>query len=286
MQRVTFTSARGETVELYHHPFFLNKIEGLGDVGSETQTQKAPGQDGSTPVTVALEERAIPMEVTVLENLLENRQLLSRVFNPRLGPGTLTYDNGLVQWQIKAQSEHVPTFPDHRPRRTQSVFIDLICHDPYWTSGNPVKTEIAFWQPAWEFPLSIDHEMGMEFGFRSPTLIVNVNNEGHADTGMIIKFVATKTVVNPTLTNVETMEFMKIKRTMEAGDILTINTNDFKKSITLTRAGITTNAFNDIVFGSTFLKLLVGDNLFRYSSDEYEEFLEVSIYHDNRYVGV
>lgn len=286
MQRVTFTSARGETVELYHSPFFLNKIEGLGDVSSETHSQKAPGQDGSTPVSTTLEERAIPMEIVILENLLPNRQLLSRVFNPRLGTGILTYENGLVSWQIKAQSEHVPSFPDERPSRVQRAFIDLICHDPYWTDGNPTRTDIAFWQPMWEFPISIDHEMGMEFGSRSPTLIVNVNNEGHTDTGMIIRFTASKTVVNPTLTNVHTLEFIKIKRTMRAGESITINTNNFNKSIISEYAGVTTNAFNDIVFGSTFLKLLVGDNLFRYGADQYEEFLEVSIYHDNKYVGV
>lgn len=286
MQRVTFTSARGETVELYQSPFFLSKIEGLGDVESETQSQRAPEQDGSTPVFTTLEERYIPIEIVILENLLVNRQLISRIFNPRLGPGTLTYDNGFVKWQIQAQSDHVPTFPDDRPRRVQRAMIDLTCYDPYWRDGNPVRTEIAFWQPMFKFALSIDHQNGTKFGLRSPTQIVNVNNGGHTDTGMIIKFEADQTLVNPQLVNVNTMEFIKLNVTMVAGQIITVNTNKGKKTITSNINGVETNAFNTLVFGSSFLQLNVGDNLFRYGADQQEEFLRVTIYHDNKYVGV
>lgn len=286
MQKVTFTSARGDTVELFEFPFFLSKIEGLGDVDSETQTQRAPEQDGDTPVYTTLEPRAIPMEVVILENLLENRQLFSRVFNPKLGPGTLTYDNGLVKWQIQAQSDHVPVFPDDRPRRVQRVLMDFTCYDPYWRDGNPVRTDIAFWIPMFKFPLIIDHIDGTMMGQRSPTTIVNVDNDGHTDTGMIIKFEADQTVINPQLVNVNTMEFIKLNLTMTPGQVITINTNRGQKSITSELNGVVTNAFNSLVFGSTFLQLNVGDNLFRYGADSSEEFLRVSIYHDNKYVGV
>ena len=286
MQRVTFTSARGETVELYQSPFFLNKIEGLGDVESETQSQRAPEQDGSTPVFTTLEERYIPIEVVILENLLVNRQLFSRVFNPKLGPGTLTYDNGLVKWEIQAQSDHVPIFPDDRPRRVQRVMIDLTCHDPYWRDGVPIRTEIAFWQPMFKFALSIDHQAGTKMGLRSPTQIVNVNNGGHTDTGIIIRFEADRTVVNPQLVNVNTMEFIKLNVTMVAGQSITVNTNRGKKTIISELNGVVTNGFNTLTFGSTFLQLNVGDNLFRYGADDNEEFLRVTIYHDNKYVGV
>lgn len=287
MQRVTFTSARGETVVLYQRPFFLNKIEGLGDVSANIQTQRSPNQDGSISVATTLEERAIPIEVVILENLLYNRQVLSRVFNPKLGPGTLTYENDNYTRSIKAQSEHVPSFPDDRPRRTQRVFIDLICHDPYFDGGGEVKNEIAFWVPMFEFELEIPLETdGIEMGYRSPTQIVSVYNEGHTDTGIKIEFKANTTVVNPRLTNVETGKYIKVQRTMEAGDVITVTTANREKKITLNRNGVVTNIFNDLVFGSTFLQLEVGDNLFQYGADDNEEFLEVSIYHRNRFVGV
>lgn len=286
MQRVTFTSAVGETVELYLSPFFLNKIEGLGDVESETQTQRAPEQDGSTPVYTTLEERAIPMEVVILENLLQNRQLFSRVFNPKLGPGTLTYDNGLYVRKIKAQSEHVPTFPDNRPRKTQTVLIDLICHDPYWKEINDMRTDIAVWEPMFEFPLVIDQTDGVELGRRTPAQIVNVRNDGHTETGMIIEFRATTTVTNPQLVHVETLQFLKIKRVLQVGEVVKVDTNKGSKTVTSHLNGVTTNIINDLVFGSKFFQLQLGDNLFRYDADANEDFLEVGINHTNKFVGV
>ena len=286
MQRITFTSARGDSVELYQSPFFLNKIEGLGDVESDTQTQKAPNQDGSTPITTTLGVRSIPIEVVILDDLLANRQLLSRVFNPRLGPGTLTYQNDIYNVSIQAQSDHVPTFPDDRPRRTQRVFIDLTCYDPYFTDGIEIRNDIAFWEPTFHFPLVIPKSTGITMGIRNPSQVVNVYVSGHTDTGMIIQFKANRTLKNPTLTNVRTGEYIKIIRTMVPGEVITVNTNARNKKITSTIDNVTTNIFNDLEFGSKFLQLLVGDNLFRYGADESEENLEVSLYHYNKYVGV
>ncbi len=286
MQKVTFINAKGESVELYQSPFFLNNIEGLGDVDAEIYTQRSPEQDGSTPVYTTLEERAIPIEVVILKDLRENRRKLSRIFNPKMGPGTLFYENGQVRWKIQAQSEHVPIFPDHRPRNTQMATIDLICHNPYFSDENESRTDIAFWEKKFSFPLEIPMDTGIEMGARSPSTIVNVINAGHTDTGMIIKFQAANTIVNPSLINVNTGEFIKINRTMVSGEIITIDTNKGNKRITSEKNGITENIFNNIVFGSTFLQLEVGDNLFRFGADTNETFLEVQIYHSNKYVGV
>lgn len=285
MQRVTFINARGKVLELYQEPFFLNKIEGLGDVDANVQSQKSRGQNGSTPTLTTLEERYIPIEVVILDNLLLNRQLISEIFNPNLGPGTLIYENDIVKRVIQATSEHVPKFPDERPRLGQRAIIDLICNDPYFREEADVKTEIALWEPNFEFPLEIPEE-GIEMGYRTPSLIVNVLNEGHVDTGMVIQFKASGTVVNPSLINVNTGETLKLNRTLVAGEVVTVNTNRGKKRIESKLNGIKSNIFNSIVYGSTFLQLSIGDNLFRYSADDNEDSLEVTIYHSTKYVGV
>src|SRR5690606_39384781 len=68
-------------------------------------------------------ERYIPIEVVITEDLLINRQLISRVFNPKLGEGFLTYENDIVKRNIMAIPEHVPSFEDIRPRKWQRVKI-------------------------------------------------------------------------------------------------------------------------------------------------------------------
>ena len=48
----------------------------------------------------------------------------------------------------------------------------------------------------------------------------------------------------------------------------------------------TIDAFRYLDVDSSYLQLAVGDNLFRYSADTNAENLEVSIYHNNLYLGV
>lgn len=58
------------------------------------------------------------------------------------------------------------------------------------------------------------------------------------------------------------------------------------KEVTLQRDGVTSDAFRYLDVDSTYFQLSVGDNLYRYSAEENLENLEVSIYHDDLYLGV
>ena len=93
-------------------------------------------------------------------------------------------------------------------------------------------------------------------------------------------------VTNPALLNVDTQEFIKLNYTMEAGDTLTVSTGYGEKEVTLKHGGIVTDAFRYLDVDSSYLQLSVGDNLFRYSAEGNLENLEVSIYHDDLYLGV
>ncbi|APC79646.1 phage tail family protein [Clostridium botulinum] len=126
-------------------------------------------------------------------------------------------------------------------------------------------------------------------GHREPSLIVNVINNGHVKTGMIIEFRARGILKNPSLFNVNTREFIKINKEMVAGERFIINTNCGKKKIIQNLNGIETDILNylDIVGGGdTFLQLDVGDNLFRYNADSNLDNLEVNIYFSSQYLGV
>lgn len=85
----------------------------------------------------------------------------------------------------------------------------------------------------------------------------------------------------------ETQEFIKFNNlTMTAGDILTISTYYGKKEVTLLRDGVLVDAFRYLDVDSTYIQLDVGDNLFRYDAESNRDGVEVSIYHDNNFLGV
>lgn len=293
MQRIIFTNSRGKSIEFGRNdPYILTSVDGLGDVTAINATQKSSYQDGTTLVNSSLEERFITLQVSMyaldISEISMERQKLSSVFNPKLGEGMLQYIYGDEIKVIHAVADHVPIFPSGRENRLgnhQVVMITLRCPNPYFRNVSDEKTEIAFWEPNFEFPLEIETD-GIEMGIRSPSLIVNVLNDGHVDTGMLIKFKALGTLKNPSLVNVNTGEFFKINRTLTAGEVITVNTNSGKKRIESSLNGVTSNIFNNISFGSSFLQLEIGDNLFRYDADENLEALEVDIYHSPKFVGV
>lgn len=292
MEKVTFINSKGQSVTLGGEaPFILTKIEGTGAVNVNIQSQKSPHQDGESYLGSTLDTRPIPIEIMVLgeneSDMANKRHRLMQVFNPKLGQGRLIYEFGTVKREIKAISELAPVFPDAGDFKDtmQPGLIQLYCPNPFFRDVVETKEEIAVWVGAFEFPLEIPEE-GIEMEYREPSLIVNINNKGDVTCGMKIQFKALATVQNPSLFNINTREYFKINRTMESGEIITVTTHFQEKKVELRKNGVASNAFNWIDLDSTFLQLEVGDNLFRYDSDEGVDSLEVSIWYTPQYLGV
>jgi len=139
--------------------------------------------------------------------------------------------------------------------------------------------------PNFSFPLELSAD-GIEIGYRSEIITANVYNDGDVESGMRIELKALATVVNPSFVNILTKDFIELNTTMVKGQVITISTYYGEKRITSKLAGIETNLFNSIAQGSKFLQLDPGDNLFRYNADTGIDYLSVSIYHKDRYLGV
>lgn len=292
MERITFINSKGQSIQLGNDaPFILTKIEGTGAVNVNIQSSKSPYQDGVSYHGNTLEPRSLSIEIMIIaeniEEMMNYRRKLSNIFNPKLDEGTLIYEIGDIKREIKAISELAPVFPNAGDFKDtmQPGLIQLYCPNPFFQDIYETKEEVAIWRGLFEFPLEIVEE-GIELGYREPSLIVNVFNKGDVPCGMRIVFKALATVVNPSLFNVNTREYFKINKTMQAGEIITVTTHFQNKRVELNKNGVTSNAFNWIDLESTFLQLDVGDNLFRYDADEGIENLEVSIYYTPQYLGV
>lgn len=83
-------------------------------------------------------------------------------------------------------------------------------------------------------------------GHRESSLIVNMNNSGDVECSMRVEFTALASVVNPSILNIYTQEYIKVKRTLQSRDKLIISTYFANKRVELIRNGITTNVFNYI----------------------------------------
>ncbi|NFQ84186.1 phage tail family protein [Clostridium sporogenes] len=290
MQKIIFKNERGQSIELGNSaPFILTKIEGTGGSKTTILTSKSPGQDGKTHHNTLLEERILPIEGALVgdtvEDMYTKRQKLCSIFNPKI-KGTLTYINNASEHVINCIVDTPPTFKESVDDM-QEFLIQLYCPNPLWMNLVEEKEEIALWVGDFHFPLIIPEETGIIMGHRVSNLIVNAKNRGDVECGMRIEFRALATVVNPSLFDVYTRKYIKIKRTLNAGDKLVVNTNFGNKRVEMIRSnGVRQNVFYYIDLNSTFLQLAPGDNLFRYDAEKGLDNLEMALYYKPLYTGV
>lgn len=289
MEKIIFTNSMGQSITLGNSaPYILQKIEGTGGVKTTLLTSKAPGQNGKSCHGTLLEERTLPVTGAIMGNSIEDmykkRQILNSIFNPTLD-GTLTYINNAGTHTINCKVDSPPNFKD-KVSVIQQFLVQLYCPDPFWLDLQESKEEIALWVGDFHFPLVIPPE-GITMGHRISNLIVNVCNKGDIECGMRVEFTALATVVNPSLFDVYTRKYIKVKRILQAGDKLIINTSFANKRVEMVRSnGTITNVFNWIDLQSDFLQLKMGDNLLRYDAEQGLDNLEMAVYYRPLYLGV
>ena len=289
-ETLTYKNERGESIvfsraSVYHTNF--KDVSGLSDVRNAIYSINSMGQDGDTYLGNRIESREIEIVGSIKERnkdrMQDYRRQLNRVLNPQYA-ATLTYEYGEFKRVIDCKVDSAPVFS--RKAIFQDFTIRLLCLNPFWRKEHKTRDDIATWIGGFEFPEEIPLVEGWEIGYRQPSLIVNVYNDGDVKTGIRVEFRALGVVVNPSLLNVNTQEFIKLNITLQAGDVMSVSTGYGEKEVTLNRGGIVSDAFRYIDVDSSYLQLAAGDNLFRYSAATNLENLEVSIYHDDLYLGV
>lgn len=279
--KLIYENEKGQSIEFsVWSPFFLEDFDGLDGLKNNIYTTKGMQQDGATYVSSNLDIRNIIIQGRIKNDAQYNKPRMISILNPKLS-GKLTVVDGNIIKYINCKIEKAPTISNDK---VPKFVMSLICPNPFFYDLE-VKTDIALWKGDFEFPLELLGS-GIELGHREPSLIVNIINESDLKCPLRIEFKAIGTLKNPSLFNINTREYIKINKTMTAGEKITITTGFGNKKVIQSLNGIEGNAFNYIDLDSTFLQLDIGDNLFRYDADENIDNLEVSIYFAPQFLGV
>lgn len=274
--KLIYENARGERIEFYRSPYFLENVSGLSETEAENQSQKSPYQDGETYIDTLLQPRFIELEGAITSpNFNQARQELIRVCNPKLGLGKLIYEMDGEQKEIECVLEGVPVFP--KKRVYQQFIIHWRCPYPYWREINPINIKLADFVPNFSYPFSFP----VTFSLRGDA--ATITNSGHVPTPVTVTFRGE--AINPKITKEETGEFIKVNRTIPIGYSLIINTEFNNKSVRIVSPdGTETNAMGYIDLDSTFFLLEVGNNPLSFITDGGNP--EVYVEFNNLYVGV
>lgn len=281
MRTIKVISKNDELRLSYNAPYILQSFE--FEAGVNIYNSKGMLQDGATYEGNTLDVRAITLTITLVGQSSEDlRRMIRRVkgvFNPKLGEVEIIEGDR----KIKCIASDVPYFLNKKNTSAVGI-ISLIAHNPYYQDLQEMRALVASWIPSFEFPLDIPPS-GIDMGYREPSLIANVLNDGDVDTGMRIVFKANATVTNPQLLNINTGEYFKINKVLLAGERVVVTTYFQNKKVQFVKDGVYTT-LNDWDFTSTFLQLEVGDNLFRYDATDGLDNLELDIYYTQKYLGV
>lgn len=287
METVTFTNRFGESITFGGPPFYLQEITGLGDVPANIQRQKVPYEDGSTVIDVLLEDRAIDITFVIANDIgdysygsiSQKREQVGRIINPKLGAGTLRYENDYLVREIQVIAEGVPVFPDgkDRAKTLQKGIINFIAPDPYWRSLL-IDEEPAF-KPLFQFPFEGPFQMGEQRDRRI------INNDGASTVPLFIEFFGPAN--RPRIENLTTGEFIQVNKQLFEGEKMVIDTTSGAKRVEFIDVeGERTDVMKWLDINSIFFKLQLGENDINYTADDDVQGAVVNISYRKSYNAV
>jgi len=305
---LTYLNTRGDRLVFgTNTPLHVNvekDVTGLSGMSNDIVSIISMGQHGNTQIGNRIVARDIEIigHINMREKDLIHRmrRRINQVINPEFA-GLLIYEFGDIRRVIDCSIQE--SSPDVAAPVLPRFILQIFCSNPFWRYDTEARQDIATWIGGFEFPIDRpddDLPQGLEIpqdpenptqaiwqiGWREPSLIVNVFNGGDVMAGMRIDFRAMGMLVDPMLLNVVTGQFIRLNFTMQAGDVITVNTSWGEKSVTLQRGGVETDAFRFLDPDSRYLQLAVGDNIFRYDALENMYNLDITIHHNNLFLGV
>ena len=290
MRQITFVNSLNQSIVFGpDSTYSINSLEGIDDATLTIYKQQAPFQNGETIIDELYEPRTITINGAIRkpQNLIaianERRNILA-ITNPRLGLGTLYYKNDVTTYTTSAML--IPSgkiFPNKNANvPTQAFVISFECPDPYWYDITTQNISMQDTVANTTFPVTFATTLVLSYW---SGLSKTITNNGDAKTPIYIMLYGPCT--NPKILNSTTGEYLKVNKTMVAGDLLEINTAFGNKTVYYTPTGgskVSAMAYLDL--GSTFFQLSQGNNIIALSDDSSSTSDICNLLFTNRYVGV
>ncbi|WP_195938749.1 phage tail family protein [Romboutsia sp. 1001713B170131_170501_G6] len=293
INKIEYENERGLSIVLNRDgPLFLFSVKGFDGLEADIVSSKSAYQDGISIYKTILKDRVLTLNCYLEVDNEQQRYILKRklynAFNPKLkGHMKIYTDSNQLIGASNLRVIQAPIFDDDYESLNELVGfqIQLSMPLPYFEDINENRVDFGNDIGNFFFDLEIEEE-GKELSIKNNSIVTNITNIGDAETPIKVVFKAKAELKNPSIYNVYTKEYIKINHTMQEGEEITVTTHKGNKRVESYLNGVTTNIFNNLDLGSSFIWLDVGDNVIRYDAETMIEQLEVYIYYTNYYLGV
>lgn len=268
-------------------PYLLADCDGIYTVSNKVGISDNTMTDGATYQGTVVSKRNIVLTLRDKENHRLNRYQLYQLF-PSKTKGTLTYSEDGVDRVI---DYYVESIDIDSVAKVRTATISLICPDPFFKATSDIVLTMAGWDSGFKFIHEFSAD-GEAFGQRIQERLKTIeNNSGAEGIGLKIEIYANGAVSNPSITQVETGNTVKVGTTahpmnMVNGDLLTITTETNNKKVRFTHEGVTTEINEYLDEDSEFIQLIAGTNTIGYAADSGDAYMTVTLTYREKYLGV
>lgn len=273
-------------------PDYVLESVDWGTIEGTHHSYKFVNQVGDSLENVTLGTRDVEIIGWVIGETVEDMNYRKKRLNMFVNPQQtleLYYNSYILSFNPESSIKYGKTTKESNEFMTKFK-IEGVAHDPLFEDENPAMIEAVTTRGLFHFPLIINttdqDPPQIVFGMREPSAFINIPNEGQVKIGVKIVFIARGHLVNPSITNVNTFQYFKINKTMEAGEKIEIDTNIGHKRIVGIYNNIKSNYYKYRDINSSWMQLDIGDNVFTYDADSNKENLDVYLYYNNKYLEV
>ena len=284
---VTYTNEYGDSIEFSRNSDIrITGIDGLSANSIELSEATVTNQVGSSITGASIQSRTMTIEGRYLYTPATRKRLLAVIL-----PGIrarLRYQNTV---------ENVDVYWEGQPTKTPDISTNPVWQNfqftmkmpyPYPRTTEGESKSFSYLQSGFRFPQAYSSRTPWQISSRIIEPLQTITNRGDIPAGFTVTFKAlTDGVKAPKLLNVDTRENISFSQlTLNSGDELTVNTMINAREVLLTTSEGTRNAFEYMDYDSTFFLLARGANTLRYSAQEKESSLEVTLSFEESLAGV
>lgn len=284
---VTYTNDYGDSIEFSKNSDIrITAIDGLSANNIDLSEATVTNQVGSSITGASIQSKTMTIEGRYLYTPAIRKRLLA-VILPGIG-ARLRYQNTVENVDVYWEGQPTATPDISTGPVWQSFQFSLKLPYPYPRTTEEENKSFSYLQSGFRFPRAYSSKTPWRISTRIIEPLQTITNRGDIPAGFTVTFRAlTDGVKGPKLLNVDTRENIAFTRlTLNSGDVLTVNTMINAREVLLTTSEGTKNAFEYMDYDSTFFLLARGANTLRYSAQEREANLEVTLSFEESLAGV
>lgn len=255
-----YENAIGKLIFQYDGQMWITDVDGMSSVEIDIAESRSTMQVGSSITSQNVRPRSFTIDGAIFEPIAPARERVLNIIAPQI-PATLTIKQGSESWYLDVVPEKTPEITPGNG--VQFFQTRLRAAYPYWRTTASYATQIAGLVAMFKFPFNTGGSWWISR--YSDSYFATIENRGNVPVEFRVTFTARAALDNPELFHVDTGKRILIRKSMIAGERVSVSTIYGQKGVVCTSAaGEVSNGFKYLSVDSDLsMTLHPGSNLLR-----------------------